>query len=294
MRADPAQLESALLNLALNARDAMIRSDGVPAGRITIEVANAALDETFAGTHDEVAPGEYVMFAVTDNGSGMSPEQLARAMEPFYTTKPDGKGTGLGLPMVFGFAKQSGGHFQLYSEPGHGTTARLYIPRTRAAVETRRRSASRSYGAANGELVLLVEDDSSVRRVAADALHKLGYTVHEAGNGDEALALLEAGIRPAVLFTDVVMPGTTTSRELAIRAQAMVPGLAVLFTSGYTAEFVMQNGADPAGRQPDQQALAHRGSRPCAARRAGRGPAARGDDLVAAWSCWWRTRRWFG
>ncbi len=242
MRADPAQLESALLNLALNARDAMLRSDGVPAGRITIEVGNDALDETFAGTHEEVEPGEYLMFAVSDNGCGMSPDQLARALEPFYTTKPDGKGTGLGLPMVFGFAKQSGGHFQLYSELGCGTTARLYIPRTTAAIEAPppRQPVVR---AAQGELVLLVEDDVSVRRVAADALHMLGYTVHEAGNGDEALALLEAGIRPAVLFTDVVMPGATTSRELAIRAQAMVPGLAVLFTSGYTAESVVHNGA---------------------------------------------------
>ncbi|HYZ61569.1 MAG TPA: response regulator [Acetobacteraceae bacterium] len=241
MRADPSQIESALLNLTLNARDAMVRADGVPAGRVILEVANASLDEDYARAHDEVTAGQYIMFAVSDTGIGMSREQLARAMEPFYTTKPDGKGTGLGLPMVFGFAKQSGGHFQLYSEPGRGTTARLYIPRTNAAIESAP-SAQQSTQAANGELVLLVEDDASVRRVAAAALRSLGYAVQEAGNGDEALVLLNGGLRPAVLFTDVVMPGTLDSRQLAIQAKALVPDLAVLFTSGYTQEAIVHNG----------------------------------------------------
>ncbi len=241
MRADPNQMESALLNLALNARDAMVGEDGIPAGRLTIEVANAALDDQYAASRTEVAPGQYLMFAVTDTGSGMTPEQLARATEPFYTTKPEGKGTGLGLPMVFGFAKQSGGHFQLYSEPERGTTARLYIPRTSMALETAQHVAPAGRPA-NGELVLLVEDDPAVRLVASAALEALGYTVHEAASADEALALLKAGARPAVLFTDVVMPGTISSRELASQAVALAPGIAVLFTSGYTQNSIVHNG----------------------------------------------------
>jgi signal transduction histidine kinase/DNA-binding response OmpR family regulator len=241
MRADPTQMESALLNLTLNARDAMTRSDGVASGRMTLEVSNAVLDEAYAGSHDEVEPGDYVMFAVTDNGIGMTREQLGRATEPFYTTKPEGKGTGLGLPMVFGFAKQSGGHFQLYSEPGHGTTARIYIPRTSSQVEPAPK-VKLPPQEAQGELVLVVEDDVFVRRVAAAALDSLGYEVHEAGNADEAVALLRMGLRPAVLFTDVVMPGTISSRDLATQAQRMVPGLAVLFTSGYTQEAMVHNG----------------------------------------------------
>ncbi|GAC1348226.1 MAG: hypothetical protein NVSMB18_35760 [Acetobacteraceae bacterium] len=241
MRADPSQMESALLNLTLNARDAMVRGDGIPSGRVVIEVANAALDAGYAGTHDEVAPGHYLMFTVSDNGSGMTPEQLARSMEPFYTTKPDGKGTGLGLPMVFGFAKQSSGHFQLYSEPGVGTTARLYIPRTNAPVESPA-PARPLVSRAAGELVLLVEDDVSVRRTAAAALQSLGYTVHEACDGDAALAMLESSLRPDLLFMDVVMPGKFSSREVALRSQVLVPGLAVLFTSGYTQQAVLRDG----------------------------------------------------
>ena len=241
MRADPSQMESALLNLALNARDAMVREDGIPAGRLTIEVANASLDEQYAAGRQEVAPGQYLMFAVTDTGMGMTPEQLARATEPFYTTKPEGKGTGLGLPMVFGFAKQSGGHFQLYSEQGRGTTARLYIPRTNTALDTAPQAAPATLQA-EGELVLLVEDDPAVRLAASAALGTLGYTVQEAGSADEALALLNAGTRPAVLFTDVVMPGTVSSHELATQAAGLAPGLAVLFTSGYTQNSIIHNG----------------------------------------------------
>ena len=241
MRADPSQMESALLNLALNARDAMVREDGIAKGRLTIEVLNTALDDGYAATRLEVLPGQYLMFAVTDTGAGMTPEQVARATEPFYTTKPDGKGTGLGLPMVYGFAKQSGGHFQLYSEPGQGTTARLYIPRTSATIAAPA-PPSPDIAPAAGELVLLVEDEPAVRRAAAATLQSLGYTVQEAGDADAALMLLKNGCKPALLFSDVVMPGAINARELAIRAQNLVPGIAVLFTSGYTQNAIVHNG----------------------------------------------------
>jgi len=241
VRADPNQLENALLNLVVNARDAMTGPDGAPAGRLTVEAANASLDEEYAARAAEVTPGQYVMYAVTDTGIGMTPDQLRRATEPFYTTKADGKGTGLGLSMVFGFAKQSNGHFQLYSEPGRGTTARLYIPR--AAAPARMVSVEpATVPVAKGELVLLVEDDPGVRQVAVDALTGLGYTVQAAADAGAALCLLENGARPDVLFTDVVMPGELTSRALAERAQRMLPGLAVLFTSGYTQNSIVHNG----------------------------------------------------
>jgi len=241
VRADPNQLENALLNLVVNARDAMTGADGLPAGRLTIEAANASLDEEYAARAAEVAPGQYVMYAVTDTGIGMTPEQLRRATEPFYTTKDAGKGTGLGLSMVFGFAKQSGGHFQLYSELGRGTTARLYIPRTAAPARIAAAEPA-DVPRANGELVLLVEDDPGVRQVAADALSGLGYTVQAAADAGAALRFLEGGAQPDVLFTDVVMPGELSSRMLAERAQQMLPGLAVLFTSGYTQNSIVHNG----------------------------------------------------
>ena len=175
VRADPGGLENALLNLAVNARDAMTRARARrgEGGRLTVEAANASLDEAYAAQAVEVLPGQYVMFAVTDTGVGMGPEQLARATEPFYTTKPDGKGTGLGLSMVFGFAKQSGGHFGLYSEPGVGTTARLYLPRTTAAARAAQAAPSGVVGG-RGELVLLVEDDDAVRAAAAETVRGLG------------------------------------------------------------------------------------------------------------------------
>ena len=241
VRADPNQLENALLNLVVNARDAMTGPDETPVGRLTIEAANASLGEDYAARAAEVSPGQYVMYAVTDTGIGMTPEQLRRATEPFYTTKAEGKGTGLGLSMVFGFAKQSGGHFQLYSEPGRGTTARLYIPRTAAPARIAA-AEPLTVPMARGELVLLVEDDPGVRQVAADALSGLGYSVQAAANADVALRLLEDGARPDVLFTDVVMPGELSSRALAEQAQRMLPELAVLFTSGYTHNSIVHNG----------------------------------------------------
>ena len=241
VRADPGQLENALLNLVVNARDAMTGADGDRTGRLTVEVANASLDEEYAARAAEVTPGQYVMFAVTDTGCGMTPEQLRRATEPFYTTKGEGQGTGLGLSMVFGFAKQSEGHFQLYSEPGRGTTARLYIPRTAAAVRAPAPEPA-AVAPGQGELVLLVEDDPGVRQVAGDALASLGYAVLAAADAETALRMLEGGARPDVLFTDVVMPGPLSSRGLAERAQRMLPGVAVLFTSGYTQSSIVHNG----------------------------------------------------
>ncbi len=241
MRADQTQFENALLNLALNARDAMTRPDGLAGGKFTIEASNAALDEAYVARDADVSPGQYLVFAVSDTGAGMTPVQLARAVEPFYTTKAEGRGTGLGLSMILGFAKQSGGHFKLYSELGHGTTARLYIPRS-SAPQARAATAAAGLPLGQNELVLLVEDDPGVRQVSRDALHTLNYQVVEAENADAALALLEGGCRPNLLFTDVVMPGRMSARQLAAAAQALLPGLAVLFTSGYTQNSIVHNG----------------------------------------------------
>ena len=240
LRADAQQLENALLNLAINARDAMAGNPPDRA-RLTIEARNASLDDAYCTANADVRPGQYVMMAVSDCGCGMDPEQIARAVEPFYTTKPEGQGTGLGLSMVYGFAKQSGGHFKLYSEPGHGTTARLYIPRTTAAAP-RQADPVGLPATGQGELLLLVEDDDAVRSAAAHALRGLGYLVEEAPNADAAMAMLEQGLRPALLFTDVMMPGTLTARQMADRAVTLLPRLAVVFTSGYTENSIVHNG----------------------------------------------------
>jgi len=227
IRTDPQQLENAVLNLALNARDAM--PDG---GRLVIIVTNRVLDDEYAAHHAEVTPGQYVMIAVADTGQGMSPEQIARAAEPFYTTKGGGRGTGLGLSMVYGLVRQSGGHFRIDSAPGEGTTVRLFIPRTHAAVTVAPKRALPP--AAAGELVLVAEDDQAVRAVAVSTLNDLGYRTLEAENADAALELLRAGARPDVLFTDMVMPGSLGVAELVRAARKILPGLAVLFTTGYT------------------------------------------------------------
>ena len=238
--ADPAQLESAVLNLVLNARDAMPGG-----GRLTLETANAWVDQHYADQHAEVTPGQYVLLSVSDTGCGMNPAQLARAFEPFYTTKGAGKGTGLGLSMVYGFAKQSRGHVKLYSEPGEGTTVRLYLPRAtgdkaQVAAPT---TASRSLHQLRGQaLVLVVEDDALVRRHVADQLASLGYRVLQAAQGHEGLALLQQHDDVDLLFTDVVMPGGMNGRELAEAARALRPGLKVLYTSGYTENAIVHHG----------------------------------------------------
>jgi CheY-like chemotaxis protein len=233
---DPSQIENAILNLAINARDAMPNG-----GKLTIEVANASLDEAYAKEHLDVSPGQYVMIAVSDTGTGMTPEVAARAFEPFYTTKPEGRGTGLGLSQVYGFVKQSGGHIKLYSEPGEGTTIKLYLPRSTAAMPWTAPPLV-TPEAGGGETILVVEDDEAVRTAVTDTLTELGYAVLRAENAEQALAILHDGAKADVLFTDVVMPGPLNTRELAQRAREILPNIKVLFTSGYTHNAIVHNG----------------------------------------------------
>ena len=228
--ADAAQLENAVLNLAVNARDAMPEG-----GRLIIETANVDLDERDARAEEGVQPGHYVLVCVTDNGTGMSPQVLERAFDPFYTTKGVGKGTGLGLSQVFGFVKQSGGHARILSEAGEGTTVKLYLPRHRGeeAVAERARADDQSLPhGSDHEIVLVVEDEPQVRHMSVDALRELGYTVIQASDANQALELLEVQPRIDLLFTDIVMP-KTTGRQLAQRALAMRPDLRILYTTGY-------------------------------------------------------------
>ncbi|HSM96130.1 MAG TPA: CHASE3 domain-containing protein [Rhizomicrobium sp.] len=233
---DRSQVENAILNLAINARDAM--PDG---GKLTIEVANAFLDDTYAATHSEVVPGQYVMLAISDTGIGMPPDVIARAFDPFFTTKPEGQGTGLGLSQVFGFVKQSGGHVKIYSETGEGTTIKIYLPRSRKPQETPEPFYDQPI-VGGTETILVVEDDDGVRAAVTDVLGELGYTVLRAANADEALTILRAGAHVDLLFTDVVMPGNIPTRELARRARDSRPSLRVLFTSGYTQNAIVHNG----------------------------------------------------
>ncbi|SDD86291.1 GAF sensor hybrid histidine kinase [Cupriavidus sp. YR651] len=233
---DPFQVENALLNLAINSRDAM---DGH--GKLTIEAGNAALDENYARRNAEVTPGQYVMVAVTDTGAGMSPEIEAQVFEPFFTTKPEGQGTGLGLSMVYGFVKQSGGHVKIYSEPGHGTTVRLYLPRVREEEDL---ETDVDGGPAGGgtETVLVVEDDEDVRATVVEMLASLGYRVLKARDALSALAIVESGVPLDLLFSDVVMPGPLRSTEMARKVRERLPGIAVLFTSGYTDNAIVHSG----------------------------------------------------
>jgi CheY-like chemotaxis protein len=234
--ADPSQIENAILNLAVNARDAMDNE-----GKLTIETANSHLDETYASTHAEVAPGQYVMIAVSDTGSGMTPEVIAKAFEPFYTTKPVNKGTGLGLSQVFGFVKQSGGHVKIYSEPGEGTTIKIYLPRFFGAEEPASPIERGKSSAKVTETILVVEDDARVRAATTDAMRELGYTVIHVGSGHEALRKLAETPGIALLFTDIVMP-VMNGRKLAEEAVTHQPGLKVIFTTGFTRNAVVHNG----------------------------------------------------
>jgi CheY-like chemotaxis protein len=224
---DPGQLEHALLNLALNARDAMPNG-----GRLTIETANCVFDADQALL--EIKPGQYVMIAVGDTGVGMPPEALARAFEPFFTTKDVGKGTGLGLSMVYGFVKQSGGHARIQSEVGKGTVVRLYVPRAIVTEVAGKAAPEPSTELPGGkETILFVEDDPMVRQYTGQQIVGLGYNVITAENAIEALALVETGPAPDLLFTDVVMPGGMNGRQLAIKLRQRWPNLRVLYTSGY-------------------------------------------------------------
>ncbi|MEX2625636.1 MAG: PAS domain-containing protein, partial [Ilumatobacteraceae bacterium] len=226
---DAAQLESAVLNVCLNARDAMPGG-----GRLAIETSNVELDELYVTAHPGLEPGQYLMIAISDDGVGMAPEVVQRVFEPFFTTKAPGRGSGLGLSMVYGFAKQSSGHARIYSEPGHGTTVRLYLPRAGSAGVYESAVAPLRARRGGTERVLLVEDDELVREVIAVQLRGLGYQVVEAGDGPTALALLRDGEPFALLFTDIVMPGGMNGPQLAEVGRRLVPDLAVLFTSGYT------------------------------------------------------------
>jgi signal transduction histidine kinase len=244
--ADPGQLESAIVNLAVNARDAM--PDG---GRLTIETMNAHLDDCYVETNPDAIAGQYVAIAISDTGSGMPAAVAAQAFEPFFTTKEVGRGTGLGLSQIYGYLKQSGGHAKIYSEPGHGTTVKLYFPRhlgtdhattgdvLEAAEAIRPRARS-------GEVILVVEDEAAVRSTTVETLRELGYAVVEAPDGATALRLLDDRADIALLFTDMVMPGMT-GRELADRAVSRRPELRTLYTTGYTRNGIVHGGRLDAG-----------------------------------------------
>jgi len=233
---DTVQVENALLNLAINARDAMQGH-----GRLTIGVGNALLDQEQAPEGGPTAPGQYVRLAVTDTGAGIPPEVIDQVFEPFFTTKPEGQGTGLGLSMVYGFVKQSGGHVHLTSQPGCGTTVSIYLPRTHEA-EALVTDVDTGPAVGGTETILVVEDDEQVRATVVEMLSDLGYRVLKADSADAALAIVESGLPIDLLFTDVVMPGTLRSPELARRARERLPEIAVLFTSGYTQNAIMHAG----------------------------------------------------
>ena len=241
-RVDRGELENAILNLAVNARDAMPEG-----GRLTIETANCHLDDAYASAHVEVPAGQYVLVAVTDTGCGMPPDVTAKAFDPFFTTKGVGKGTGLGLTQVHGFVKQSGGHVKIYSEPGEGTTIKLYLPRFHGAEQA---AAERSVEGPvpRGDidtLILVVEDEERARQVTAESLRELGYSVVHAGSAASALEMLAARPGVRLLFTDIVMPDIN-GRKLAEEAQRRVPGIKVLYTTGYTPNAIVHNGVlDP-------------------------------------------------
>ena len=234
--ADPTELESTLMNLAINARDAM--PDG---GKLTIETANVSLDEDYVSALVEpVPPGQYVMLAVSDTGVGMKKETIDRVFEPFFTTKEAGKGTGLGLSQAYGFVRQSGGHIRIYSEPGEGTTVKLYLPRDfRAEAPAHERITSGADG--GSETVLVVEDHEGLREYSAGVLRELGYCVLEAPDGEAGLELLRERPEVDLLFTDVVLPGLN-GRQLADQALEFRPDLKVLFTTGYTPNAIVHNG----------------------------------------------------
>jgi CheY-like chemotaxis protein len=237
IKADPVQLENAIINLSVNARDAMHGG-----GKLTIETSNAFVDETFAREF-AISPGQYVLIAVADSGTGMSPEVMAKAFDPFYTTKDVGKGTGLGLSQVYGFVRQSGGHVKIYSEPGVGTTVKIYLPRhygegpTGVASE----NPAATHRGLPSEVVMVVEDDDRVRAVSVEALRDLGYTVLEAALPSDALRMLDEGCKVSLLFTDVVMP-EMSGRELSDLARPKQPHMKVLYTTGYTRNAIVHNG----------------------------------------------------
>lgn len=240
---DQNQLETAVLNLAINARDAMPSG-----GKLTIETQNTFLDETYVARDAEVRPGQYVMIAVSDTGSGMSKSTLARVFEPFFTTKELGRGTGLGLSMVYGFVKQSGGHVTIYSEEGQGTTVKLYFPRHFASADQTDAKVDKveAPSASGDEVVLVVEDDPEVRAFSVTSLVELGYGVLEVADADAALSILQSSQRVDLLFTDVILPGRS-GRSLADETAIVRPGLKILFTTGYSRNAIVHHGRLDAG-----------------------------------------------
>src|SRR5665213_402101 len=234
--ADPNKVETTILNLAITARDAM-----TAAGKLTLEAANAYLDDSYAANHEDVVPGPYVMLAVSDTGQGMSPYVIAHVFEPFFTTKPEGNGTGLGLAQAYGFVKQTVDHIKIYSEVGEGTTVKLYLPRTRQAEEMAAPMNTKPVQGGS-ERILVVEDDEHVREGAADILRELGYQVLSAENAEAALRQFEEGADPQLLFTDVVMPGPIPTREFTRQVQQMRPGIRILYSSGYAQNAIVHDG----------------------------------------------------
>jgi two-component system cell cycle sensor histidine kinase/response regulator CckA len=253
VKVDPSQMEQVIVNLAVNARDAM------PSGGIlTIETANVVLDATYAAEHPEIKPGPHIMLAVTDTGAGMDRETQARIFEPFFTTKEQGKGTGLGLSTVFGIVQQSGGSVWVYSEPGHGTTFKIYLP-CALTPAPHVSTPSGPVSAAGTETVLLVEDDDQVRSLAKTVLERSGFRVIAASGCEEALRF-EAAFKDTIqlLVTDVVMP-LMSGRQLAEQLSRLRPGMKVLFMSGYTDDTVVHHGVLDAGIQFLQKPLTPEG-----------------------------------
>ena len=234
---DPAQLQAALLNLAVNARDSMTQG-----GKLTIETGNVVLDEHYARQSADAKPGAYVLLAVSDTGTGIPAAILERVFEPFFTTKETGKGTGLGLSMVYGFIRQSNGHIKIYSEVGHGTTVKLYLPRNETTARVEASAKAIELDQVGNETVLVVEDDVMVRDFVVQQLRQLGYRTRLAGNGREALAALGDSAGIDLLLTDVILPGTLTGKQVADAAQRQRPGLKVLFMSGYTENAIVHHG----------------------------------------------------
>jgi CheY-like chemotaxis protein len=242
VKADPGQIEQVLMNLAANARDAMPRG-----GKLTIETADVELDEVYARHHAGVRPGAYVMLAVSDTGCGMDAETRSHIFEPFFTTKEKGKGTGLGLASVYGTVKQSGGHIWVYSEPGHGTTFKVYLPRIEDALEKVGKSERLPVSLRGAGTILLVEDEEAVRDLVRESLQQNGYTVLEAKDGTEALRISKRYKDPIhLLLTDVIMPGMN-GRELAQGLASSHSDMKVLYMSGYTENAVVHDGVLDSG-----------------------------------------------
>jgi signal transduction histidine kinase len=239
---DPSQLSTAILNLALNARDAMPNG-----GKLTLETKNVVLDENYASMNSEVKPGHYVMIAVSDTGEGIPGSLLDKVFEPFFTTKDVGKGSGLGLSMVYGFVKQSNGHIKIYSEEGHGTTVKLYLPQAAGVPDAPATETGISGSKHGDESILIVEDDTLVREYVVTQISRFGYHTLAAGNAAEGLAIIDGSERIDLLFTDVIIPGGMNGRQLATEALKRRPGLKILYTSGYTENAIVHHGRLDAG-----------------------------------------------